>query len=643
MRTPNFTQSTMHNYRMVIFFMLLLVGAGIMSLWKMPKQEFPEFSMPVGMVVAIYPGASAEQVEQQVTRRLEDYLFSFSEVKAEQVRSTSSDGICSITVVLNDKGAKNPNQVWGRIRDGFPLLQKTLLPPGVLAVALLDNFGDAAAELVVLDSKDKSYRELDEYASRLKDDLQDISGIANLHKQGVLHEQLSIYLDKERMVRFGVNSTMITAMLAMQGVITGGAHVDNGNDDMPIYVDAAYDTERELADQVILSVPHGKIVRLKDVARVVNEYPEVNSYITNNGRRAVLLSMEMQQGGDIIAFGNEVDKRIDAFAKTLPEGVHLGRIANQPSVVSKSIVSFLGDLVEAVAIVVLVMMLLFPVRSAMVAGMSIPLTIIVTFVLMNIAGVPLNNVTLAALIVALGMVVDDSIIVIDGHQQMLRDGHSRWYASVMSAHTYFPSMAIATISICLVFVPTLIFMPELFSNFFSVFTCTLIFALITSLVVAMLVVPMLNLRLLGQSGQKAHVQKESRLLKPIQWVYEKTLDRCFAHPWMSILGCLATVVAGAWIFTRVPQKMIPNADRDQFVVEIYNPNGTSVDRTAAITDSVAAVMGKDKRVVDVTEFVGQLMPRFMVSAPIAMGKKSFSQIIVRTTDDKATTLSLIHI
>ena len=514
----------MHNYRIVIFFMSLLIGAGMLSLWKMPKQEFPEFSMPVGMVVAVYPGASAEQVEQQVAGRLEDYLFSFPEVDAGQVRSTSSDGMCTITVMLNDKGAKNPKMVWGRIRDGFSLLQKTLLPPGVLAVALLDNFGDAAAELVVLDSKDKSYRELDQYASRLKDDLQDIKGIANLRKQGVLHEQMSIYLDKERMVRFGVNSTMITAMLAMQGIITGGAHVDNGN------------------------------------------------------------------------------------------------------------VSFLGDLVEAVVIVVLVMMLLFPVRSAMVAGMSIPLTIIVTFVLMAIAGVPLNNVTLAALIVALGMVVDDSIIVIDGHQQMLHDGHSRWYASVMSAHTYFPSMTIATFSICLVFVPTLVFMPELFSNFFSVFTYTLIFALVTSLVVAMLVVPMLNHKLLGRSGQKANIQKQSRLLTPIQRVYEKTLGQCFAHPWIAICLCLATVAAGAWLFTRVPQKMIPNADRDQFVIEIHNPNGTSIDRTAAITDSVAAVIGKDRRVVDVTEFVGQLMPRFMVSAPIAMGKKSFSQIIVRTTD-----------
>lgn len=517
----------MHNYRIVIFFMSLLIGAGMLSLWKMPKQEFPEFSMPVGMVVAVYPGASAEQVEQQVAGRLEDYLFSFPEVDAGQVRSTSSDGMCTITVMLNDKGAKNPKMVWGRIRDGFSLLQKTLLPPGVLAVALLDNFGDAAAELVVLDSKDKSYRELDQYASRLKDDLQDIKGIANLRKQGVLHEQMSIYLDKERMVRFGVNSTMITAMLAMQGIITGGAHVDNGN------------------------------------------------------------------------------------------------------------VSFLGDLVEAVVIVVLVMMLLFPVRSAMVAGMSIPLTIIVTFVLMAIAGVPLNNVTLAALIVALGMVVDDSIIVIDGHQQMLHDGHSRWYASVMSAHTYFPSMTIATFSICLVFVPTLVFMPELFSNFFSVFTYTLIFALVTSLVVAMLVVPMLNHKLLGRSGQKANIQKQSRLLTPIQRVYEKTLGQCFAHPWIAICLCLATVAAGAWLFTRVPQKMIPNADRDQFVIEIHNPNGTSIDRTAAITDSVAAVIGKDRRVVDVTEFVGQLMPRFMVSAPIAMGKKSFSQIIVRTTDGNA--------
>ena len=636
MSIPNFTRATMHNYRLVVFFLILLVIAGGLSLWKMPKQEFPEFNMPIAMMVAVYPGASSEEVEKQVTNCLEDYLFSFSEVSSKDTRSTTSDGICTFIVMLNDKGAKNPDVTWGRIRDGLPLLQKTLLPPGCLGVALLDDFGDAAAELIVLDSKDKSYRELDEYASSLKKELQGVRNISNLRKQGVLHEQISIYLDKERMVKFGVNSTMISAMLTMQGITTGGAHIGNADIDMPIYVTTNNQTERELADQIIFNAPNGKIIRLKDVARVVKEYPDLTSYISNNGEKAVLLSMEMQRGGDIVAFGKDVDKIVADFQSTLPEGVHVSRIANQPKVVGDSIVSFLGDLTEAILIVVLVMMVLFPLRSAIVAGISIPITIIITFVLMTVEGIPLNNVTLAALIVALGMVVDDSIIIIDGHQKLLQQRHSSWFASVMSAHSFFPSICIATTSICLVFLPTVIFVPEMMTNFFSVFTFTIISSLFTSLFVAMVVVPLLNHRLLGKSSSVGSQMKPSRLLVPIERGYDRVLKGCFAHPWAVMMGSILLVAAGGWLFGHIPQKMIPNADRDQFVVEIYTPNGTSIDRTAAITDSVAMAMQKDDRVENVTEFVGQLMPRFMVSAPIAMGSKHFSQIIVRSKGNKET-------
>ncbi len=641
MKIPNFTKHTMHNYRLVVFFLLLLIGAGVVSMWKMPKQEFPEFKTCIGMVVAVYPGASAEEVEKQLTDKLEEYLLSFSEIKAEDMYSTSRDGIAMVRVLLNDEGAKDPNAVWGRIRDGLPLFQKTMLPAGVLGVAVLDRFGDAAAELIVLDSKDKTYRELDDYASKLKSELQGVENITNLRKQGVLHEQIGIYLDKERMVRYGVNSTMINAMLALQGLTTGGAHLGNDDVDLPIYVTPNYETERELADQIIISDPTGKIVRLKDVARVVREYPEVKSYITNNGNRAVLLSMEMRNGGDIISYGKQVDEKLAEFQKTLPPGVNVTHIANQPKVVQDSINGFFGDFIEAIIIVLIVMVLLFPIRSALVASISIPVTIIITIGAMNVCNIPLSTVTLASLTVALGMVVDDSIIIIDAHQKMQREGHSRWYSAVMSAHTFFPSICVATLSICLVLLPSPMFMPKLFSTFIEVFIYTLSISLMVSLFVAMVVAPMLNFKFLGKTRSNMSDIKESRLLAPVQWAYEKVMVKSFHHPWITIALCAATVVGGVMLFRGIPQHMVPNADRDQFVVEIHNPNGTSIDRTAAITDSVAMVLQKDPRVENVTEFVGQLMPRFMASAPIAIGSKSFSQMIIRSKGN-AETLDLIR-
>ncbi len=641
MGMPNFTQYTMRNYRMVVFFLLLLVSGGLASMWMMSKQEFPEYKMTMGMLVAIYPGASAEEVEQQVTVRMEEYLMSFPEVSSSDLTSTSSDGMCVIKIWLNDEGAKNPNAVWGRIRDGLPLLEKTVLPQGMLGAAILDRFGDASAELIAIDSKDKSYRELDEYASKLKSELQDVKNITNLRKQGVLHEQISIYLDEERMVRFGVSNSMISALLTMQGLTTGGAHIDTDKADMPIYVTSNYLTERELADQIILNDPKGRVVRLKDVARVVREYPEIKSYISNNGNRAVLLCMEMNGGGDIISFGKDVDKKVEDFMKTLPPGVNVTHIANQPKVVKDAIVGFFGDFMEAIIIVLIVMMILFPIKSAFVAGISIPVTVAITIGVLNLCNIPLSTLTLASLTVALGMVVDDTIIVIDAHQKMLRQGHSRWYASVMSAHKFFPSICVATLSICFVLLPATMFMPKFYCSFVEVFIHTLSISLMVSLLIAMTLAPILNHKFLGKTSRGKMEIKESRLLAPVQKAYDKLMLRCFAHPWLTILACVAVVLAGVALFSKIPIQMLPKADRDQFIVEIYNPDGSSLKHTANITDSVAAELKKDKRVKDVTEFVGQLMPRFMMSAPVAMGGKSFSQIIVRSTS-KEETVDLIR-
>ncbi|MDO5446447.1 MAG: efflux RND transporter permease subunit [Prevotellaceae bacterium] len=636
MNLPNFTQGTMHNYRLVGFFLSILLLLGIFTLWTMPKQEFPEFSPNIGIMVAVNPGASAEEMERTVTNRLEDYAFTFSEVDRSRTNSQTYDGIC-VSYIFLDEETPDVKAVWGRMRDGLPMLQKTVLPASVLGVEVLDIISSAAAELIVLDSDDKTYSELISYIDDLRSRLQDVPKICNLAMIGGMYEQISIYLDKERMVRYGINRNMITTQLTLQGYTTGGAHAENDNVNLPIYVNKTFSSENELSNQIIYSDPRGEIIRLKDVARVVREYPDITTYINNNGRLAVILSREMKQGGDIITFGNEVNSIMEEFEKELPSGVRLTRVADQPKVVKESIYGFGKDLLEAIIIVVLVMMILFPLRSALVAGMSIPVTIIITFCLMGFLGIPLNNVTLATLIVALGMVVDDSIIIIDSHRDLLKAGHSRWYSSVMSAHKLFPSISLATVSICLVFVPTLIYLPKMLLDIFNGFTMTLICSLMASLFIAMILVPLLNHRMLGRSySDGSRGQNESKLLVPVQRGYDWLLRLAFRHANITLISCVLLVVAGGWLFSKTPIRMMPTADRDQFIIEVHTPNSASIDYTAAITDTVCTVMKQDERIVDATEFVGLVMPRFMATSPVKMGNKHFSQIIVRTTSSKTT-------
>ena len=215
-------------------------------------------------------------------------------------------------------------------------------------------------------------------------------------------------------------------------------------------------SEREVAEQIVWSDPEGHVLRVKDVARVVREYDDPDSYIRNNGHRCVLLSMEMRGGYNIVEYGREVDEVLHAFMEEeLPSDVAVQRIADQAKVVGDSVHSFLRDLFVAMAIIILVMMLLFPLRSAVVAAVTIPLSTFISVGVMYLCGIPLNTVTLAALVVVLGMIVDNSIVVIDGYLDYIGRGHSRWYAAVESAREFFPSLLLATICICMIFYPIL--------------------------------------------------------------------------------------------------------------------------------------------------------------------------------------------
>lgn len=625
----------MRGYRLTLFFITILVCGGLFSLYEMPKEEFPDFDMPMAVMVAVYPGATAEQMENEVMTKLENYVYSFQDLNKDMMSFVAQDGIC-YSILLADPDCKNSDQMWNKMKQGLPLLQKTTLPPGVLGVELIDNLAQVPTMLVSIASKDKSSRELEDYVEQLRTKLRNIDGITDLSILGSNHEQISIYLDKDRMVKYGVTKSLIQTQLALQGLTLGGAHADDNNVSVPIYVTETFQTERDIANEIIFNDPEGNNIRLKDVARVVREYSDQKSYISNNSSNCLLLQIQMKNDDNITFFGADVDDIVNDFKQTLPKSVHVDYIVNQPSVVNNAIFGFLRDLVEAVVIVILIMMILFPFRSALVAGISIPFTMLFTLLIMYNMNIPLNTVTLAALIVVLGMVVDDGIVIIDNHQQELRNHHSSWFASIMGAHKLFPSICIATISICLVFVPGPFVMPKMLYNIIFGFVATVIIAMMCSLFTAMVLVPILNHKFLGKSTSGTSQIKESKLLKPVEKGYEKLLNACFRHPWITISSGIAVVTGGGLLMYSLNIMMLPAADRNQFVVEVHTPAVSSIKKTAEITDSVSAILQRDSRVTGVTEFVGQLMPRFMVTAPVALVSNSFSQMIVTTKSDAAT-------
>ena len=618
----------MRNFRITFLIVGCLFVFGIYALARIPKQEFPEYTIRQGVVVGVYPGATAEEVEEQLAKPLEQFLMTYKEVKRAKTTSTSQNGMCYVMVELNDD-VNDKDEVWSKVKHGLAAF-KMQLPAGVAAVVTNDDFGDTSALLITLESDTRSYRELKGYMDDLSDRLRRIESVSNLRPYGVQQEQISVYADPERLAAYGIGEKTLSAALAAQGLTPLGGSVSNAETETPIHIAPSLAGEREVAGQIVWSDPEGHVLRVKDVARVVREYDDPDSYIRNNGHRCVLLSLEMQAGNNIVEYGREVDEVLHAFIEEeLPADVSVQRIADQAKVVGDSVHSFLRDLFVAMAIIIVVMMLLFPLRSAIVAALTIPMSTFISVGMMYLCGIPLNTVTLAALVVVLGMIVDNSIVVIDGYLDYLGRGHSRWFAAVESAREFFPSLLLATICICMIFYPILFTMTGMMGDFLTWFPWTITINLMVSLLLAVMVIPFLEILIIPA----VHVRRDGRrsFTDRVHDVYRRVLAWTFRHGWLTISLGAASVVVSLLIATQLKFRMVPFADRDQFAVEIYLRPDTPLERTGAVADSVYRALRADERVKSVTSFVGCSSPRFQMSYAPQIAGKNYAQFIVNTT------------
>ena len=629
----NWLRWPLEHYPITILLVVILFGIGIFGMKEMPKDEFPAFTIRQGIVIAVYPGATAEEVEQQVAKPLERYLFTYKEVKRSKTTTTAMNGMCIVQVYLNDD-VNNKDEVWSKVKHGLTLF-KQQLPGGVLALVANDDFADTSALLIAIESPERSYRELHDYSERLGDRLRRIPSVANVRTYGEQQEQLSLYIDRRRLQAYGIGQQMLLSQLQQQGLTTMSGSISNSRQQTPIHIEPTQQSEAEVESMIIFSdAATGKVVRVRDVADVVREYDTAGGYIEQNGHPCVLLSLEMTPGNNIVQYGEDVERVLNSFtADELPDDVTLTRIADQPKVVGKSVSDFLRDLIISMLIIILVMMVLFPLRSAIVAAITIPLSTFISVGIMYMAGIELNIVTLAALIVVLGMVVDNSIVVIDGYLEYLGKGYEPKAAAIESSRQYFMPMMLATLCICVIFFPLLLTMKGAGKDALQDFPWTITINLMVSLFLAVTVIPFLEV-LIIKPGKVS--TGGNAITKRVQHIYNKVLDATFRHPWLTIGGGIAAILLSALIVPTLKVRQFPFADRDQFAVEIFLPDGKGLDDTRALADSVRLSLADDERVTGITSFIGCSSPRFMICYAPQMAGKNFAQFIVNTTSQQAT-------
>lgn len=629
----NWLKWPLEHYSISLLIISILFVLGIFGMWDMPKDEFPAFTIRQGVVVAVYPGATTEEVEQQVARPLERFLFTYGEVNRAKTTTTSQNGLCLVMVKLNDD-VNNKDEVWSKIKHGLTLFKQSL-PSGVLAVVANDDFGNTSALLIAIESSERSYRELNDYSSELADRLRHIPSVANVRIYGEQKEQISLYVERQRLQAYGIGQQTLFSHLQAQGLTTLSGSISDTDQQVPIHVSPTENSVDEIANQIIYSDPvTGKVVRVRDVAQVEREYDSTESYIEQDGNPCVLLSLEMTPGNNIVQYGKQVDQIINQYRQDqLPDDVKITRIADQPKVVGTSVRDFLRDLLISMVIIILVMMVLFPLRSAIVAAITIPLSTFISVSIMYLAGIELNIVTLAALIVVLGMVVDNAIVVIDGYLEYLGKGYEPKRAAIDSARQYFMPMMLATLCISVIFFPLLVTMKGAFNDALRDFPWTIAINLLVSLFLAVMVIPFLEVLIIKPKD----VEKAGNgITRWVQATYNHVLDFTFAHPWLTIGGGIAVILLSSLLVPGLKVRVFPFADRDQFAVEIFQPEGKGINETRMLADSVRHVLQRDNKVKCITSFIGCSSPRFMTCYAPQMAGRNYAQMIVNTTSQKAT-------
>lgn len=626
----------MRRHGLVMALFLGLMAFGIWSLPQMNKDEFPQFTIRQGLVVAVYPGATAEEVEQQVAIPLEDYINAFEDVDKDLTYSVSEDGMAYVYVML--RMAVSDNQVaWNKIRAGLPLLQKTQLPAGVLQTVLIDDFGNTSSLLIAVESDQRSPRELEQYAKQVCSHLRTIPEMGKLRIMGQQTEEIAVTIDTERLSRYGINPYVLQSQLAMQGLRTAGGENDAGG---ALQVVIPYQSEYELQEQIVWSDPvTASVIRLKDIATIERRYQAPKQYVEFDGASCLILNMEMVPGHNIVAFGNEVDKHLAAAAALLPPDIKFHRITDQPKVVNDSVLSFLRDIVISILVVIAVMLMLFPLRTALVAATGLPVCTAICIGLMYVTGIELNTVTLAALIFVLGMIVDDSVIVIDGYTNYLDRRHSRWYAANVSTSLLFVPMSLATMAICGMFFPMTRIIKGPLGEFVQLFPWAVLFALVASIFYATWVTPYLSFRFIRirKSDEMNLVERiQMKFFTWLQNTYKRGLTACFNHPLIAWILLGGATLLGVVLLFQCNLQLLPKAEREFFAVEIHLRDGATLEESAAVADSLARMLRADERVESVTAFIGQSSPRFHATYTPQTPATNYAQLVVNTKSSKAT-------
>ncbi|WP_036260408.1 efflux RND transporter permease subunit [Methylocapsa aurea] len=623
MTGPNLSEWALKHRSFVIFMMIAVTVAGLSSYFRLGRSEDPAFTFRTMIVQASWPGATLDDTLAQITERLERKL---QETKGlDYLRSYTSPGVTTIFVNLKgETTAAEVPDIWYQVRKKIGDIRHTL-PPGVVGPRFNDDFGDTYGLIYGFTADGFTHRELRDYVEDIRSRLLQVPDVSKIEILGAQDEQIFVEFSIQHLAGLGIDRAALIAALQAQNAVSPSGSIQTGNEKLSLRVSGAFRSEQDILAVNFLS--NGRLIRLRDIAEVRRAYADPPQPMFRvNGQPAIGLAIAMRNGGDILALGRNVSQGIDAAIADLPLGIEPTLVSDQPAVVNTAIGEFMTSLWQAIAIIMAVSFVSLGIRAGAVVALSIPLTMAIVFPIMEGLGIDLQRISLGALIIALGLLVDDAMTTVDVMTSRLAQGESKEEAATFAYKTLAFPMLTGSFVTAAGFVPIGFARSAAGEYTFSIFAVVTI-ALIVSWFVAVLFAPLLGVALLAKPKAAATDQRGLVLR-----LFQRLLVGAMRMRWLTIAATLACFVAALLALPYVPRQFFPASDRPELVVDLTLPQNASIYASDAATATLDAILKGDPDVERWSAYVGRGAIRFYLPLDVQLANDFFAQAVVVAKD-----------
>ena len=619
------------------YLMVVLMILGVAAYFQLGQDEDPPFTFRAMVVRTYWPGATAQQVAEQVTDKLERTLQEVPH--ADKIRSYSKPGESQIIFQLKD--AAKPSDVpgvWYAVRKKIGDMRYTL-PPGVQGPFFNDDFGDVYGVIYALDAPGFTPAEVKKFADDVRQQLLRVPDVAKVEQFGVQDEKIFIEIPQKRLVQLGLDVGAVLAQLSQENAVENAGSVQAPLDVLQVRIGGQFETEAQLRAMPIRG-SSGQQLKLGDIATVTRGYVEPATVkVHHQGKPVIALGVSMAKGGDIIALGKSLEVATARIEKTLPIGVSLVQVQDQPKAVEKSVGEFVRVLIEAVLIVLLVSFVALglhkggrygwyvDMRPGLVVAITIPLVLAMTFLAMNYWGIGLHKISLGSLIIALGLLVDDAIIAVEMMVRKMEEGYDRVRAATFAYEVTAMPMLTGTLITAAGFLPIGMAKSTVGEYTFAIFAVTVI-ALVLSWWVSVYFVPYLGTLLLQVKPHGEHGGEHELFDGPFYRHFRTAVTWCVEYRWKAIGITLLIFVLGLVGMGRVQQQFFPDSSRPEILVDLWFPEGTAFKANEAVTQAVEQRLLKEQGVKTVSTWIGSGLPRFYLPLDQVFPQSNVSQIVV---------------